>query len=130
MTQPTYTIEPNPANEFLRLTLTGDWDMEITTRFTADVAIALQTMIAHGARPGHFRTLIDMREKKLLPQNVAAEFAKMVRPDSPSKRIAMLVSGAIHKMQANRIASERHAVFMAEDAAMAWLLEEPATRAA
>jgi len=124
MTEPTYEIEPDAANEFLRLTLTGDWNVDITARFAADVAAALQTMIAHGARPGHFRTLIDMRRKNLLPQNVAAEFAKMVRPDSPSKRIAMLVSGAIHRIQAKRIADDRRAVFDREEDALVWLMDD------
>ncbi|KQU61730.1 hypothetical protein ASG67_00620 [Sphingomonas sp. Leaf339] len=126
MIAPTYFIEPDAANEFLRLTLTGDWDVAISQRFAADVARTLREMIGQGARPGHLRTLIDMRRKSLLPQNAAAEFAKMVRPDSPSKRIAMLVSGAIHRLQARRMSGERHQVFGSEEAAMAWLMDPSA----
>ncbi|MBJ6122250.1 hypothetical protein [Sphingomonas mollis] len=126
MIAPTYVIEPDAANEFLRLTLTGDWDVVIAQRFTTDVTRTLREMIGQGARPGHLRTLIDMRRKNLLPQNAAAEFAKMVRPDSPSKRIAMLVSGAIHRLQAKRMSSEWHRIFESEEAAMTWLMDPSA----
>ncbi len=123
MITPTYEIVPDAAGEFLTLRLAGDWDMPTAMRFAEDVADAIRGMIALGARPGHFLTLIDMRRKNILPQNVADEFIKMVRPDSPSKRIAMLVSGAIHHMQAKRIASERHRIFGCEQDAIAWLRE-------
>ena len=126
MIAPTYVIEPDVANEFLRLTLTGDWDVAIAQRFAADVTRTLREMMGQGARPGHLRTLIDMRRKNLLPQNAAAEFAKMVRPDSPSKRIAMLVSGAIHRLQAKRMSGDRHQIFESEEEAMAWLMDPSA----
>ncbi len=126
MIAPTYSIEPDAANEFLRLTLTGDWDVAIAQRFGADVTRTLRKMIGQGVRPGHLRTLIDMRRKNLLPQNAAAEFAKMVRPDSPSKRIAMLVSGAVHRLQAKRMSGDRHQIFELEEAAMAWLKDPSA----
>ncbi len=124
MARPTYEIEADTAGAFLRLTLTGDWDAEIAARFAADVAATLRRMSAEGVRHGTLRTLVDMRHKNVVPQNVAAEFAKMVRPDSPSKRIALLVSGALHRLQAKRIADARQRVFDDEDAALAWLLAD------
>ncbi|WP_210358074.1 hypothetical protein [Sphingomonas beigongshangi] len=123
MTRPTYSIDFDAPGEFLRLTLRGDWDTDITERFAADVATTLRKMLASGTRHGHLRTLIDMREKNLLPQNVVAEFAKMVRPDSPSFRIAMIVATKLHALQAKRISDDKRAVFDSEAAAMAWLME-------
>jgi len=78
-------------------------------------------MLATGTRHGQLRTLMDMRQKNILPQNVAVEFARMVRPDSPSRKVALLVSGALHRMQAKRIGDARYAVFETEEAALAWL---------
>jgi hypothetical protein len=87
-----------------------------------EVAAAIRAMIAAGARPGHFLTLIDMSRKNILPQHVAAEFAKMVRPDSPSRRIAMVVSGAIHRIQAKRIGDDgKRRCFDSVAEARAWL---------
>ncbi|KQN93085.1 hypothetical protein ASE95_10935 [Sphingomonas sp. Leaf231] len=124
MTKPTYKIEPDVRGEFLRLTLTGDWGAEIAARFADDVAATLQRMLKSGLRHGHLRTLIDMREKNVLPQEVANHFARMVRPDSPSRKIALIVSGPLHRLQTKRIADHRHAVFGDEATALAWLYAE------
>lgn len=121
MTEPTYTIDADARGEFLRLTLKGDWNAGITERFAAEVAVTLRRMLATGTRHGQLRTLMDMRQKNILPQNVAVEFARMVRPDSPSRKVALLVSGALHRMQAKRIGDARYAVFETEEAALAWL---------
>jgi hypothetical protein len=80
-------------------------------------------MLSTGTRHGHLLTFIEMREKHVAPQSVAAEFAKMVRPDSPSRRVAILLSGTLHRLQAKQILDDRHAVFPAEDEALAWLME-------
>ncbi|MDR6787590.1 hypothetical protein J2Y58_000931 [Sphingomonas sp. BE138] len=124
MTEPTYKIEADAAGEFLKLTLTGDWNVDITERFGREVAATLGQMLATGTRHGHLRTLIDMRHKNVVPQTVAAEFGRMVRPDSPSKKIALLVSGALHRMQAKRLSDHRHRLFDTEAAARAWLFED------
>ncbi len=122
MVAPTFTIDTDPAREFLHLTLTGDWDQPTAERFAAAVPKAIHGMIAAGARPGHFLTLLDMSRKNILPQNVAAEFAKMIRPDSPSKRIAMVVSGAVHRIQAKRIGKDgSRRCFDTEAQARDWL---------
>lgn len=121
MTPPTFHIEADAPGEFLKLTLAGDWDEEIAARLAVDVAATLRRMLAGGTRHGHLRTLIDMRRKNVLPQTVAADFAKMVRPDSPSKKIALVFSGPLHRMQAKRIADDRCALFNNVEEAHAWL---------
>lgn len=122
MVQPVYTIETDPSRSFLHLTMAGDWDVPIADRFSADVAKAIGAMIAAGARPGHFLTLVDMSDKNIAPQPVAARFAGMIRPDSPSRRIAMVVSGAMHRIQAKRIGNDpRVRCFDNRAAAQAWL---------
>ncbi|WP_294297290.1 hypothetical protein [uncultured Sphingomonas sp.] len=121
MVQPTYHIMPDVAGAFLRIDLAGDWDAEITARFTADVTKTLREMLAGGLRQGELRTLIDMRDKNILPRHLVAEFARLVRPDSPSKQIALVVSSALHRLQTKRVADERSRLFDTEAEALAWL---------
>ncbi|VXC33912.1 hypothetical protein [Sphingomonas sp. 8AM] len=121
MTPPTFHIEADAPGEFLKLTLAGDWDSAVSARFGAEVAVTLRQMLAAGTRHGYLRTLIDMKRKNVLPQTVVADFAKMVRPDSPSKRIALVFSGPLHRMQVKRIADERCALFDNVEDARAWL---------
>jgi len=121
MIPPTFHIEADAPGEFLKLTLAGDWDADTSARFGAEVAATLRQMLAGGTRHGQLRTLIDMKRKNVLPQTVAADFAKMVRPDSPSKRIALVFSGPLHRMQVKRIADHRCAMFDNAEDARAWL---------
>ncbi|GAA4217334.1 hypothetical protein GCM10022253_15620 [Sphingomonas endophytica] len=124
MTPPTFHIEADAPGEFLKLTLAGDWNEEISARFGVAVAATLRQMLVDGTRHGQLRTLIDMKRKNVLPQTVVADFAKMVRPDSPSKRIAMVFSGALHRMQVKRIADHRCALFDNVEEARAWLFAD------
>lgn len=124
MADPTFDIVADAQREFLHLTLTGDWNKETGARFAEEVDATLRAMVAAGTRHGHLRTMIDMRRKNILPQNVAAEIARLVRPDSPSRRIALIIGRPLHRMQARRIIDERYAIFDTDAAAMAWLSEE------
>ena len=127
MVQPVYLIETDPGRSFLHLTMAGDWDVPTADRFAVEVARAIGTMVAAGARPGHFLTLIDRSDKNIVPQAVAARFARMIRPDSPSKRIAMIVSGAMHRIQAKRIGNDpRIRCFDTGPAAREWLFDPDA----
>jgi hypothetical protein len=121
MVEPTYTIAPDPPRGFLHLTLAGNWNAEMTGRFVADVNATLRQMLATGVRHGELRTLVDMRHKNILPQDAVAEITRMVRPNSPSKCIALLIAGPLHRMQAKRLVDERYAIFNDEPPALAWL---------
>jgi hypothetical protein len=99
----------------------------LTTVFVADLERTIRGMIGAGARYGQFLTIVDMREKNILPQQAAAEFAKIVRPDSPSRKIALVVSGTLHRLQAKRLSTqEKHRIFDREDEALEWLWAEAA----
>lgn len=124
MTPPSYTIEPDAAGEYLHIVMSGHWNEAITAQFSADVAKVLERMLRSGTRHGHLRTLIDMRHKNVVPQSVASEFARMVHPGSPSKRIALVFSGAVHRLQAKRIADDRCRTFDDLDDARSWLFED------
>ncbi|MBI0474345.1 hypothetical protein D9601_03070 [Sphingomonas sp. MA1305] len=130
MAPPRYDIRPDANARFLRVTLSGDWDVAISERFATDIAERLRTMLAGGVRHGELRTLIDMRDKMVLPQQAAAHFTRLIRPGGPSKRIALLASGALHRLQVKRFIDDRCRLFEHETDAMAWLLAEPAQDAA
>lgn len=124
MPHPLFTIAPDRTNEFLRLTLTGSWSPDIVALFEVEVYQTLKAMIGRGGRPGHFLTLVDMRDKQIVPQNVATDMARLIRPDSPSKRIALIASSALHKMQVKRVAGiEKYAFFDTEEPALTWLFD-------
>ena len=117
-----YKFETDPVRNFLRVELAGTWDQPLTTVFVADLERTIRGMIGAGARYGQFLTIVDMREKNILPQQAAAEFAKIVRPDSPSRKIALVVSGTLHRLQAKRLSTqEKHRIFDREDEALEWL---------
>ncbi len=122
-----YKFETDPVRNFLRVELAGTWDQPLTTVFVADLERTIRGMIGAGARYGQFLTIVDMREKNILPQQAAAEFAKIVRPDSPSRKIALVVSGTLHRLQAKRLSTqEKHRIFDREDEALEWLWAEAA----
>ncbi len=126
MVPPSFVIEPDPAREFLRITMTGDWTMDTLDRFAAEVGTTLRTMVAaQGVRHGHLMTLVDMTRKGVLPQDVGNAMAAMVNGrDTPSRKIAHVVKGAIHKFQARRLSDDpRIRQFDTEAEAVIWLFE-------
>ncbi len=125
MVAPSFSIECDPAGPFLHLSLVGDWNRVIADRFATEVAGGIRGMIAAGALPGTFLTLIDMSRKNILPQDIATDMARMLRPDSPSRRIAFVVSGSLHLLQARRLCeSEGRRCFPTEEVARQWLFAD------
>ncbi|KQR87584.1 hypothetical protein [Sphingomonas sp. Leaf343] len=95
--------------------------------FLADLERTIRAMIGAGATYGEFRTIVDMSGKNILPQHAAAEFAKIVRPDSPSRKIALVVSGSLHRLQARRLSSaDKHRIFDRREEALEWLWADAA----
>ena len=117
-----YRFETDPIRNFLRIELVGLWDRSLAIVFAAEVEQTIRGMIEAGATHGQFRTLVDMSKKNILPQHAVAEFAKIVRPDSPSIKIALVVSGVLHRLQAKRLSTtEKHRIFDRQDEALEWL---------
>jgi hypothetical protein len=122
-----YRFETDPARNFLRVELDGVWDESLTAAFVVDLERTIRGMIGAGAIYGEFRTIVDMSRKNILPQNATAEFAKIMRPDSPSRRIALVVSGTLHRLQAKRLSTmDKYRIFDRDDDALAWLWADDA----
>ena len=122
MSDGSYHFETDIDRNYLRLNLAGMWNQRLATAFLSDLEQTIRGMLGAGARYGEFRTLVDMSRKNILPQDAVAEFQSVIRPDSPSRRIALIVSGPLHKMQTKRIAiSDKHRIFDREGDALEWL---------
>ncbi|KTT74605.1 hypothetical protein [Sphingomonas endophytica] len=124
MAEPSFAIDADARAQFLKLTLVGDWDAAITARFAAEVMATLRGMMSGGMAHGQLRTLLDMRRKGVVPQVVANEFARILHKDSPSRRVAILASGALHRLQVKRLMDDRCALFDTEEEARAWLFAD------
>jgi hypothetical protein len=131
MADPLFLIEPDSARKLLRITQTGNWTMETVQRYAAALSDAVRhMMLVDGVKHGELITLIDMTSKGVLPREVADALGRMVRPDSPSRRIAFVTSGALHRLQARRLVSDpRVRIFDREADALAWLMERDAIAA-
>lgn len=118
-------IEIDPAREFMRVTLWGDWANAQTDGLSVNHAKAVQAMKLQGARHGHFLTLVDMRSKRLSEDNTIIEFRRSFDAGSPSRRTAIIVPPHLPRSMADKIASPgRVLIAYTEDEALAWLFDE------
>lgn len=120
-----HRIEIDPSREFMRLTLWGDWANAQNDQLGVDHAKAVQDMKAAGARHGRFLTLVDIREKRLREPEIIAEFRRSIATNSPSRRIAIIVTPHLPTSMASAMAAPGHVLIAySEDEAMAWLFAE------
>lgn len=122
-----YTIDADSRTRQARITLRGLWDDAAFASFDQALVRAIGRLIAAGAPYGTYRTLIDLRGQNILTQRVA-ELAKGLATGpstDASERIAIVVSGALHKLQQARISTAGHArLFLEYAVAEAWLLSD------
>jgi hypothetical protein len=90
-----------------------------------DVRAAILSL---GDDAGQHRTLYDVRGVPVLPQDTTDMVLRSLRVDAPdlwARRLAFVVTTALTRRQARRIAEARPgaSVFDDMDAARAWLLE-------
>lgn len=125
-TRPGYTIETDPGRRLVRVTMRGFWDE--ATAIAYDEAIrraGAETMAEAGCARGELLALVDARELAPQSQEVLGRFkSRLLAPERQPKRNATLVSSALLKRQAERIASPNQRIFEDEGEAMAWLLAE------
>ena len=120
-----HRIEIDPSREFMRLTLWGDWANAQNDQLGVDHAKAVQDMKAAGARHGRFLTLVDIREKRLREPEIIAEFRRSIATNSPSRRVAIIVTPHLPTSMASAMAAPGHVLIAySEDEAMAWLFAE------
>ena len=133
MTRPPFTIEYDEPQQLLKLRLFGLWELETLDRYTDELNRIFGRIAASGGSPKDSRILVDLREHGIQSREVASEIeTRLSRGAAVAKRHAVLVSeSALHKMQAARAGSQIQARFFTdEQAAVDWLLEDPAPKTA
>ena len=120
-----YKIDIDAAHRLLQIQLAGYWDLEELERFEA----ARRTALAGtGWNAGEYVCLVDLREHGVQSQDVTARaHACLMAADTLPKRLAIVVPGALAKMQVSRIVKDQKERFFDDPRnATAWLLEPEA----
>lgn len=127
---PAFTIRIEPARKFVEIIMRGHWDDATIRRFDRELRHLLRALPRGGCRIGEQNTLFDTTEYAVQSQEVLARLGAMAAdPSIGSRRIAVLVSSTLVKLQARRIAPD-YGLFNDRDEALEWLFEpepEPST---
>lgn len=119
-----FEISIDPSRKLLIVTFRGHWTVATTDSYAAARKVALADMAARGCQSGDLLILLDRREQGPQGQDVVARLQDIAAENNRhARRIAVLVSSALHKRQIDRINSDGQAhLFDSEPEALAWLM--------
>lgn len=120
-----FEIMTVPDRRLMRIAMRGFW----TEATIAEYDVAVQDAALAMARAGCPRTeilaFVDARELDAQAQPLIANYqSRFSAPDRQPRRIATVVSKALVRMQAQRVAFANQQIFTDEREAMDWLLHE------
>ncbi len=122
-----FTVETQPADRLLRITLRGHWDLDTVALYKQAVADAVARLYAGGCARGSIVAFVDARDVAAQAQDVIASYKENLgNSDLAPRRLATLLSSALFKRQVERIAIPNQRLFTDECEAMAWLLADEA----
>lgn len=123
---PCYDITIDPPRDRIDFVLRGSWTEADAVRFGADLAKVLRALKAGGARAGHHRALMDLRELAILsPEMVERHKAFAMGPGTQAERVAVVAKPGLQMLQSRRIGPEpRYQYFEGIAEAEAWLKAE------
>lgn len=119
-----YTIAVDERRRLVEVTISGFWTTEIFGSYARDLQAAVATLPPGG--DGHV-TLADVSDAAIQPQHVIDAWQSFInRAAHPSRRIALVTSSALPRLQAKRISGSNPfvQVFDTRDAAERWLFDE------
>jgi hypothetical protein len=123
---PSFTIRIDAPRKYVEVCLFGLWDAATAHRFDCDLRRLLPALPEGGCSIGEQNTLFDLTSYSVQAQDVSAHLAGMAADSSiGSRRIAVLVSSTLSKLQTRRVAPG-YGVFQDRAEAMAWLFEPDA----
>jgi hypothetical protein len=123
---PAFTIQIDAARKYVEIGMLGLWDDDAAKRFERELRCLLPALPKGGCRIGEQNTLFDSTAYLVQSQDVTARLAGMAAdPSIGSRRIAVLVSSTLSKLQTRRIAPG-YGVFDDREEAMSWLFEPDA----
>lgn len=118
-----FDIDCDVARNMLLITIRGHWDLPTVTLYREAVAKAVARMRAAGSRPGSATVLFDARQASAQSQDVLLEYQRNMNTGEFSpRRLATIISSALFKRQAERIALPNQRLFTDDKEALAWLL--------
>ena len=116
-----FTIRIEPARKFVEITMRGHWDEATIRRFGHELRNLSRALPAAGCRIGEQNTLFDTTGYAVQSQEVLAQLGALAAdPSIGSRRIAVLLSSTLIKLQARRIAPG-YGLFSDREAALHWL---------
>lgn len=118
---PYFAMYASPADKFAEIKLRGFWDEMILARFATEVRSLVRHLADNGCAAGTQTTLIDLSDHVVQSQQTLLGLAAMAAdPSIGSRKIAVLLSSAMVKMQARRVAPT-YGLFATRAEALAWL---------
>jgi hypothetical protein len=125
--QASFSIDVDPARHFVRIRMSGFYKTDDIARFIAARELTLGQLTCG---PNEHLTLVDIREMVIQSQEAVAGFGKVIHdPRHMSKRLAIVVSRSLARMQIQRAAAGRDVHYFTDDAGAAeqWLIDGDAS---
>lgn len=118
-----FDITYDAANELLRVTLRGNWELQTVRDYKAALKGFLDEIYSDNRPRGNALVLVDTREGGAQSQEVIAYYQQELGGGSfTPRRLATVVTSVLFKRQIERIGAENQQLFTDERAALYWLL--------
>jgi hypothetical protein len=123
---PDFTVLIEPERKYVEISMRGYWDDATMRGFERELRRLPPVLLAGGCRIGEQNTLFDTTDYAVQSQEVLAQLGAMVAdPSIGSRRIAVLGSSMLGKLQTRRIAPG-YGLFRDRAEALEWLFEPDA----
>ena len=116
-----HTIEVDKAAHLLRIKLTTFWTQETFDAFERELGALLRQL---GWKSGSYDCLLDVRERGVQSQQMSDTVHRSLHAQEKvlqPRRFAILVSGALVRMQAARVNPSSSTIFVDESEALDWI---------
>ncbi|MFN3675086.1 MAG: hypothetical protein ACK4TC_03835 [Sphingomonas pseudosanguinis] len=118
---PLFTIRIEPVRKFVAIVMRGFWNKDDLDRFDRTLRRILPNLRSGGCAIGDQVTFFDLSSYQVQSQDVLTGLAAMATdPSIGSRKIAVVLSSGLLKLQARRVAPV-YGLFDDRDEAMAWL---------
>lgn len=128
MKRASFSITVDVPHSLVRITMSGFFEADDIAAFVKARDAAHQQLLS---APNQHVTLVDIREMQIQAQDSVAAFQRVLaNPAIRSRRLAFVVARSLARLQVQRAADARDAVYFADVAeAERWLFDESAAAA-
>ena len=121
---PAFSIGFDRETQLMSISLRGFWVADDQLAYERELRRCLSLLPANGCRVGQQRMLVDITDHSVQSASALEFFARITSDRVISgRKSALIVSSALVKMQATRIAP-RYRIFQDRDEASRWLISE------